>query len=317
MTTTQLFLIALLLLGLLWLLAGFKTSRSDGRLVKVPPYRRLMFFIMPGRNESIVYFEHNLRAEKLEAWLASLPAELQASVSHAFVAAINVGVAENPRMNQFVVGQRMYARNGRWITFSMKRKKLDKEAKLSVVKLLMEDGEGFDALCGRMNGNIRDERSGRKTAADKEFDLFNALPRPLLALAARLLRGLDHFNLLPAFFIKGDGMYTSVFLANLGSLDMGAGFHHLYEYGSCPLFVMVGRVDERPVVQDGKVVVGRVLPIRFSYDERIDDGLTARDGIRSFVRVLEDPERWLGRPDGQGGWSRPMWPHPAEESAGA
>ncbi len=296
----------------LWLLLGFKTSRPDGRLVKVPPYRRLMFYIMPGRNESVVYFDHGVRAEKLEAWLAALPPELAAGVTHACVAAINVGLAENPRMNQFVVGRRLYARDGRYITFSMKRKKLDKEAKLSAVKLRMEDGESFDALCARMNGNIVEERSGRKTAADKEFDLFNLLPRPLLELAAGLLRGLDHFNLLPGFFIRGDGMYTSVFLANLGSLDMGAGYHHLYEYGSCPLFLMTGRVEERPVVEDGRVVVGRVLPVRFSYDERIDDGLTARDGIRSFVRVLEDPERWLGRPDGRGGWTRPIWPHPPE-----
>lgn len=296
----------------LWLLLGFKTRRPDGRLVKVPPYRRLMFYIMPGRNESVVYFDHGVRAEKLEAWLAALPPELGAGVTHACVAAINVGLAENPRMNQFVVGRRLYARDGRYITFSMKRKKLDKEAKLSAVKLRMEDGESFDALCARMNGNIVEERSGRKTAADKEFDLFNLLPRPLLELAAGLLRGLDHFNLLPGFFIRGDGMYTSVFLANLGSLDMGAGYHHLYEYGSCPLFLMTGRVEERPVVEDGRVVVGRVLPVRFSYDERIDDGLTARDGIRSFVRVLEDPERWLGRPDGRGGWTRPIWPHPPE-----
>ncbi len=306
--------VSVLVVGLLllWALANLKQSRPDGTLVKVPPYRRLMFYIMPTRNESIVYFERAIPAEKLEAWLDGLPADLGAHVTHACVAAINVGLAENPRMNQFVVGRRLYARDGRFITFSMKRKKLDKEAKLSAVKLRMEDGESFADLCGRMNGSIKVERSGKKTAADKEYDLFNLLPRPVLEVAARLLRKLDHYNLMPAFFIDGDGMYTSVFLANLGSLDMGAGFHHLYEYGSCPLFLMTGKVEERALVEDGKVVVRRVLPVRFSFDERIDDGLTARDGVRSFVRVLEDPDTWLGHPTEDGGWSRPIWPHPAD-----
>ena len=37
-----------------------------------------------------------------------------------------------------------------------------------------------------------------------------------------------------------------------------------------------------------------VLPLRFTYDERIDDGLNARFGMKSVVRVLSDPARWLG-----------------------
>lgn len=287
----------------------FRTARPDGRVVKVPPFRRLMFFIMPTRNESVVYFESAVRAEKLEAWLASLPPELGAHVTHALVGAVNVALAENPRMNQFVSGKRLYARNGRYITFSMKRKKLDAKAKLSAVKLRMQDGESFDQLCTRINGDIAVERSGKKTAADKEYELFDLLPNPVLRLAQKALVGLDQLGLLPGFFIEGDGMYTSIFIANLGSLDMAPGFHHLYEWGNCPLFMMVGRVEERPVVQDGQVVVGRVLPMRFSFDERVDDGLTARDGIRTAIRILEDPERWLGRPT-DGGWSRPMFPHP-------
>jgi len=312
MSTSSVLIAALGAIVALWVLAHLKRSRPDGTLVKVPPFRRLMFYIMRGRNESIVFFEHAARAEKLEAWLDSLPADLGAHVSHACVAAINVALAENPRMNQFVVGRRIYLRDARYITFSMKRKKLNKDAKLSAVKLQMQDGETFPQLCARMNADIQVERSGKKTSADKEYDLFNLLPRPILEGAAAALRGLDHFNLLPGFFIKGDGMYTSVFLANLGSLDMGAGFHHLYEYGTCPLFFMAGKIEARPVVQDGALAVGRVLPMRFSYDERIDDGLTARDGIRSLVRVLEDPEYWLGKPDGKGGWTRPIWPHPTQ-----
>ena len=42
-------------------------------------------------------------------------------------------------------------------------------------------------------------------------------------MAANLLRVLDYFNLLPAFFIEGDGMYTSIFVANLGSVGMDPG----------------------------------------------------------------------------------------------
>ncbi|HMV68275.1 MAG TPA: 2-oxo acid dehydrogenase subunit E2 [Myxococcota bacterium] len=290
-------------------LTQLKTGRSDGDLVNIHPYRRMMFYIMPGRNESVVYFDRAVRAERLEAYIEQAREAFGANMTHVLTAAVGIGLGENPKMNQFVVGRRLYARRGRWVTFSMKRQKLNKQAKLSAVKMEMQDGETFRELVTRINGQVQHERSGERTDSDKEFDILNLLPRPGLNLAANLLRALDYYNLMPAFFIKGDGMYTSAFIANLGSVGMGAGYHHLYEYGTCPLFIMVGQVEERPVVEDGKVVVGRVLPIRFSYDERIADGLTARFGIESVARVLEDPFHWLGclAPDDSD--RRPMFPH--------
>jgi hypothetical protein len=215
-------------------------------------------------------------------------------VTHCLVAASSIGLADNPSMNRFVMGGRMYRRRGRWLTFSMKRKKLDKAAKLAVVKLEMKDGESFEELCARIDAEISTNRSGEKTYADKEFALFNALPRSVLRVAVPLLRFLDDRNLLPGFFIEGDGMYTSMFIANLGSVGMAPGFHHLYEWGNCPLFLMAGKIEQRPVVADGQVVARPTLHLRFSYDERIDDGLTASYGIAAVARVLEDPARYLG-----------------------
>lgn len=296
-------------LFVLWMLMSFKTSRSDGDLVaRLPAFRRMMFYIMEGRNESIVFFDRKIRAENLLAYLAESKS-FGGDMSHVLVGAFNIGLAENPKMNQFVVGRRLYARRGRWLSFSMKRKSMSKKAKLAVVKTLMKDGETFKEMCARIDAQVGVERSGKRTSADKEYDLFNLLPRPLLRGAASALRTLDYFNILPSFFIEGDGMYTSIFIANLGSVGMAPGYHHLYEYGSCPLFVMVGRVVEEPCVEDGKIVVGKVLTLRFSYDERIEDGLTARYGMDSVQRVLEHPQRWLGCLKADGSDTHPMFPH--------
>ncbi|MCK6546225.1 2-oxo acid dehydrogenase subunit E2 [Myxococcota bacterium] len=302
------YLVALAVVAALWLLLSFKTSRPDGTLLRVPPFRRLMFYIMPGRNESVVFFDSYIRADKLIAYLDRAKLDLEADLTHVCVGAVGIGLGSTPRMNRFVAGRRLYERKGRWITFSMKRKKLDREAKLSAVKLEMKDGETFPELVKRINANIIVERSGKKTRNDKEFDLFNLLPRPLLRGAASLLRSLDYFNLLPGAFIEPDGMYTSVFIANLGSLGMAPGYHHLYEYGSCPLFMMVGQLEDAVFVVDGKIEVGKRLHVRYTYDERIDDGLNARFGIDAVKTVLEDPFRWLGGVNDAR--TPPMWPNP-------
>jgi hypothetical protein len=270
---------------------GLLTSdRPDGELIKgVHPYRRLMAHIMPTRNESVVYFDTFARADNLVRYLEEAGPRFGADMTHALVAATAIALSENPRMNRFIAGRRLYQRKGSFVTFSMKRQKLGREAKLSAVKLALQEGETFRGLCERINGHVTVERSGQKTAADKEFDLFNRMPRLALDAAVGVFRALDYMNVLPRFFIEGDAMYTSLFVANLGSLGMAPGFHHLYEWGTCPLFMMAGQLEQRPMVENGEVVVRKVLPIRWSYDERIDDGLNARFGIDSCNRVLEDP----------------------------
>jgi hypothetical protein len=280
---------------ILWILANLKTSRSDGTLVEhLHPYRRVMQYIMPTRNESLVLFDTYVRADALVAYIEKARARFHVDVSHILVAAVGAALAVVPEMNQFAVGRRIYQRKQRHITFSMKRKQGDRRAKLATIKLALPDGEPFPALCARIDACIDAERSGARTYADKEFDLLGMLPRALLLRFVQLARWLDHHNLLPGSFIANDPLYTSVFIANIGSLEMGSAYHHLYEWGNCPVFLVAGRIEERPVVEDGRVVVHKQLHLRWSYDERIDDGLTARHGLDAVKRALEHPEEAFG-----------------------
>ncbi len=273
-----------------------KKSRKDGIYVKkMHPYRRIMPFIMNGRNESVVYFDSYCRADKLLQYVKkSKDSAFPVDITHCLVRACAMTIEENPTMNQFILGRRIYKRKKRFITFSMKRKSMDKKSKLAVVKCEQKDGDTFRDLCERINEGIGEQRSEKKTYFDKELSLFMLVPRPVLAWAVSFLRWLDYHNILPHSFIENDGMYTSLFVANLGSLGMGPGYHHLYEWGNCPIFLMAGKIEDRPVVEDGELNVRPMLHLRWSYDERIDDGLTAKHGIDTVTRVLENPFEELG-----------------------
>jgi pyruvate dehydrogenase E2 component (dihydrolipoamide acetyltransferase) len=48
----------------------------------------------------------------------------------------------------------------------------------------------------------------------------------------------------------------------------------------------IGRADERPVVSEGQIVVGRQFPLSLSYDHRIIDGATGRAFIAAVVAAL-------------------------------
>ena len=282
------------LILVLWIAMNLKTSRKDGTLLKVHPFRRIMQFIMQTRTESVVYFDTFLKAEELLKYIEAAREHFHVDVTHCLVGAAFKGLQENPKMNRFIVGRRIYQRNDEQVTFSMRRKKLDSEAKLATVKMTAQKGETFRALCERIGAEVNVERSDARTYQDKEFDLFLFLPRFALNGAFKLMRWLDYHNMLPHAFIRKDALYTSAFIANLGSLGMGAALHNLYEWGNCPLFMMAGQIEDRAVVVDGKVLPQKTLHLRWSYDERIDDGFNGRFGIASVQRILENPFEELG-----------------------
>lgn len=283
------------ILFVFWIILHAKTSRPDGTLIEnVHLYRIMMQYAMPTRTESLVYYDLEVQADALLSYIQEARQHFHTDVTHCLVAACAVGLQENPEMNRFPSGHRLYQRHGSWITFSMKREKKNKKAKLATVKKQIPDHMTFEQLCAYLSEEIHVQRSDRETYHDKEYSLLTMLPRPLLRFGVNVFRMLDYYNILPGSFIEGDALYTSIFLANLGSIGMKSAYHHLYEWGNCPLFFMVGSVEERPVVEQGKVVIRKVIPMRLTYDERIDDGLTASSGIATVQRVLEDPFRYLG-----------------------
>jgi len=60
----------LVILVVLWILAGLKSGRPDGVHIKrVHPYRAMMAYIMPTRTESVVYMDDVIDAARLQGFI--------------------------------------------------------------------------------------------------------------------------------------------------------------------------------------------------------------------------------------------------------
>ena len=59
------------------------------------------------------------------------------------------------------------------------------------------------------------------------------------------------------------------------------------------------------VGRDGKGEVREVMQARWTLDERVIDGFYAGEALRYVQRVMEDPERYLGKAGGRGGGREP------------
>lgn len=272
-----------------------RTRRHDADLARdVPGIRRIMPFLMRGKGESAVLFEQTLDLERTLPWLEARGSGLEQrpTLFHLMLAAIAKALHDHPRLNRYVAARRLWQRREVTIAFAIKPDRSER-ASLSVVKLAFPIDERFDALVARVAATVQGARAGARSRSDREADLVTRLPRAIVEVGVRALRALDALGMAPSSMLEPDPMHASAFVANLGSLGLDAAYHHLYEYGTCPIFGTLGRIERRPMVVGDRVEPRTVATIRYSYDERIEDGFYAARALDELRRRVEDPASWI------------------------
>jgi hypothetical protein len=268
-------------------------SRPDGvEAGDAPGYRRFMPALMPTRTESVVFFDQQLRVEGAEAFVAATRAaypDLHPTLFHVVLWALAGMLDRHPRLNRFVAGGRLYDRDGIWISFTVKSA-LTEAGTLLEVKHRFDPRRSFPELVASLREEVAAARGGAKGLADRELDLFLHLPPVLRRSTVRAAALGNRWNLLPRRFIDGDPFFASAFVTNLGSVGLDAAFHHLYEYGTVPIFGAFGAVTDSVVVEAGRPVVARTASMKFTYDERVEDGLYAAHALADFRALFEHPE---------------------------
>jgi hypothetical protein len=270
-------------------------SRPDGDRVRDESVlRRFIPFVMPGRNESCVFFEQQLDVGATLAHLSQRNARETGgrkwSFFHVVLAALGRTLEERPKLNRFVVGRRLYQRRAIELSFAVK-KRFEDDAPLTTVKTSLGKGATLDDVAERIDRAVGAGRGEARTTSEGEMGLLIRLPRFLVRLAMALQRAADYFGLLPAAMIRTDPLYASAFVANLGSVGIDAAYHHLYEYGTVPLFVAIGRIRKGLVVSEsGETQVRDVVTLRFSFDERVADGFYCARSLELFQRLVENPQ---------------------------
>ena len=277
-------------------------GRQDGDLVPgVPAYRRIMPFIMRTRTESAVLFEQQIDATRglafIKAWNENHAHRI--SFMHLLLYGLVQTLHTRPRLNRFTMGGALYQRRGIWISFSGK-KAFNDDSPVVVVKQQFDPAAAFEAMVAQTHGAVGESKSDKPSHVDKELSVFLRFPAFVLRAGVKVLLWLDAWNLLPHTFTKDDPLYASAFIANLGSIKLDAAYHHNFEYGSIPIFVTIGRVQDAVVaLPDGSVGTRKQVVLRWTYDERVEDGLYCAQGLDFMRKFIEAPDEWI--PAGQEG----------------
>ncbi len=261
-------------------------TRPDGdRIPDLSRMRRFMPFVSPRRNDALVLYQTEIELDAANAFLEELnakrPDDAQATLFHLYLRAASLAMHERPGVNRFVAGGRLWQRNHVAITFSAKVA-LEDGAPMVTVKRIFPADESLDEMIDSILENLVARRRGRENRSDKEMKLALEFPPFLIRAGVWLLDRANHWNLLSRKMIDDDPLFSSLFVANLGSVGLAAGYHHLWEYGTCSMFGVMGGFRTR---EDGV----EIMNVNYTYDERVEDGLYAGIAMERLKEKLENP----------------------------
>ncbi len=265
-------------------------KRPDGvRINNLSRMRAFMPFVSPRRNDANVLFTTEIEVDDalvfIDRFNEKRDEESQLTLFHLYLRALARVFHERPGVNRFVAGGRLWQRSHVAVTFAAKQS-LEDGAPLKTIKRFFPEEESIGDLVDSITARLQKRRGGEVTRSDKEINLAMLLPVFLTRIVVWLLDRANHLHLLPKSVIDDDPLFCSVFVANLGSVGLDAGYHHLWEYGTCSHFAVLGRVHTR---YDGKQVVN----VRYNYDERVEDGLYAAKALSKIKDWIEKPESLL------------------------
>jgi len=249
--------------------------------------RRFLPYVSPRRNDSAFYMfqdvEVDAALEYLEKKNRERPHERRITLFHLFLRSTSQALFLRPGINRFVKGGRLWQRDGVWLSFSAMREIKDGSVMITVKRRFEPESESLEEMVDGFYQRLNPQRAGKKTRSDKEMSWLLRLPGVVVLFLMKLLALADYFGLMPRAMIEPDPLFASVFMANLGSIDYPAGFHHLWQYGTCSIFGVMGRVEP---AENGR----RKMQLAWTYDERIADGLYSYYTLDGIRERLENPE---------------------------
>ncbi|MBR7187728.1 MAG: 2-oxo acid dehydrogenase subunit E2, partial [Clostridia bacterium] len=270
-------------------------DRFDATLVRnLDPLHWFMPYIYPNRADNEAFIREEFDLTNLNAFLEKknegLDKAHRYTIFHAVSAAIVKAVTLRPQMNRFIQGRRLYQRDELSLGFVVKKQFRD-NADEGLAFIKFPEDTTIDSLHERIMAEIFECRSDKMDNSTKGMEMFTHLPRWLMRIVMWVLHRLDFYGKVPYDLIKADPNYASVFLTNLGSIKLNAAYHHLSNWGTTSVFVIIGEKGRKPVFhEDGTFEMRDMLSVGITLDERIADGYYYAQTVRLVKKLIECPE---------------------------
>lgn len=281
---------------------------------KVSSFRKLAIGTWRTAYDPTVYGTLTVRMEKALEYIEQFRQRtgVRLTVTHLVVKACAEALRKCPDANAILRFNKIYLRKG--VTISVLVVQTDQgdgKVDLTAAKIENADQKSLFQIAEEMDATVRKVRERKDLSLEKGKGTVAMIPFIFMNLFLKLL---SFFMYTLNLDLSGLGMprdaFGAITVTNVGSLGLDTAYVPLVPYTRVPIFVAPGAVKDVPVVDDGKVVPGKVMNVNASFDHRFIDGYHASVLSTTCRQMLEHPFEHFDRID-----SLPTSPTPVDVPA--
>jgi len=267
-------------------------DRKDATWIKdVNEIQIAMAHCYPNRTDNEAYISETIELDPIKNWIANHPdEEFKYTFFHVIIAGLLKLLIVRPKLNRFISNRKYYQKNERSIGFIVKKQFADEAEEAMAIVSGEEKTTIFD-IHQAIKEQVIPAKQGKSNATQTGMEVFKIMPQWFLRLLFNVIRRWSDKGWLPMSLTKGDSNHCSAFVTNLGSIGLKCGYHHLANFGTNSIFVVIGQKKMTPFYDEaGNVTMKETLDLGLTVDERIGDGYYFSKSVKMLKKVLENPE---------------------------
>jgi pyruvate dehydrogenase E2 component (dihydrolipoamide acetyltransferase) len=266
----------------------------------LPPFRKIAIGTWQRTYDPSVYGTLSVRMEPALEFIERFRERTgkRLTVTHLVAKAAAIALTEMPDANAILRFNKIYPRK-RVSVFLQVAMTDPVTGKLDLSGTTIHDADklSIQQILETTEKNVELVRTRKDKALEKSRSTFLWIPSFALNGILRFLSFVLYtLNLdLSALGLPKDG-FGSIMVTNVGSLGLDVAYVPIVPWSRVPILVAVGKVSDEPVVEDGRVVSGKIMRLSATFDHRLIDGAHAAVLARSIQATFADPEKAFGEP---------------------
>lgn len=272
-------------------------DRRDGVKLRLGGFEKIWNSLKSKRSENEVHILREIDVTELKKYYDEKKKDDEKiTYFHLFATAIAKTIYNKPLLNRFIINGNKYDRNDVTLSFVAKTQFTDDAKELFKV-LRIDKGDNVFSISKKIFGDVKEIRNNVSSNTDDFIENFRYFPKFIIKLVVMILKFLDTHDMLPKSLTSGSIYHSTVLLSNLGSIQSGAIYHNLTNFGTNSIVVTMGEIKEDVRVIDGDIEKRYVCQFGITLDERIADGVYFAKCVNLIEYILNNPSLLEDRVD--------------------
>ncbi|MFO0592510.1 MAG: 2-oxo acid dehydrogenase subunit E2 [Polyangiaceae bacterium] len=265
----------------------------------VSSFRRIAIGTWETAYDPSVYGTMEVRMDKAVDYLARFRAKTgkRVTVTHLVAKAMAAALQRMPDANAILRFNRLYLRKQIGVFFQVA---MDDEGEgkidLSGATLYDVEKKSLAGIIDEFEDKVRKVKKREDPALEGTRSAMKKIPFALMNPALKLISFCAYsLNMDMTKFGVPKDAFGSVMITNIGSIGLEQAFVPLVPYSRVPILLALGAVKDTPVVENGQVVVGKVMKVNATFDHRFIDGLHAAIMSKVLHEHMDRPDEFFDK----------------------